>query len=268
MDPNDFKNFTDIIPEDSRNSFFKPGMTNIGITMNGLFLSVFSPLVEYGLVKQYEIDSFAKGLDKKLQNIPNEKRTDENKLIALKAFEDSRYQLDNFELRKMFESLIASMFNSDNNNEISPVYSSILSQMSPQSAALFKEWIVEHKLNFAPLGTIEVNLASGGSIRTESGLLILNHDEFIDSDNRTETHFTFHSSSIELSELSYLGLVTIPQDTCLMSDEAQLFYKAIADYKDVPMEDASLNKIDSPYLKRGVAHLTELGINFGKLLFN
>lgn len=268
MDPNVLKNFTDIIPEESRNSLLKPTMANIGIIIDGIFLSVFGPLVKYGLVKQYEIDSFAKGLDSKLQNIPYEKRTDENKLIALKAFEDSRYQLNNSELREMFTSLIASMFNSDNHNEISPVYSSILSQMSPQSATLFKKWIVEHKLNFAPMGTIEENLVTGGSISTESGLLILNHDQFIDSDNVSKTQTTVHSYSTELSELSYLGLVTLQKDIHLMSDSDQLFYQAIADYKGVPMEDTNLYKIGTPYLKRGLASLTELGINLGSLLFN
>lgn len=267
MDPNDFKNFMDIIPTDSRNSLFKPSMKNIGIAINGLFLSVFAPIVKHGLVKQNEINAFAKGLDEKLQNIPAEKRTDENKLIALKAFEDSRFQLNNSELSEMFESLIASMFNSDYNDTISPVYSSILSQMSPKTALVFKEWIVNHQSEVAPLGTIKAKTSGGGSRTIKSGLLVLKNSDFLDDNHQYHTRITFHDVSVELSELSYLGLITIKEDSYLTHEMWQQFYQALADHNKVSIQTSN-EKIDEPYLNKGIVSLTELGNNFKTLLFN
>lgn len=267
MDPNEFKNFIDIIPEDSRNSLFKPGMKNIGIALNGLFLSVFAPIVKHGLVKQNEINMFAKGLNDKLQNIPDEKRTDENKLVALKAFEDSRFQLNNSELSEMFESLIASTFNSDYNDKISPVYSSILSQMSPKTALIFKEWIVNHQSEVAPLGTIKAKTSDSGSNTIKPGILILQNGDFIDDSNEHRTRVTIYNVSAELSELSYLGLITIKEDAYLTHEMWQPFYQEIADYNHVSIQTFS-EKIDEPYLSKGMASLTELGTNLKELLFN
>lgn len=267
MDPNDFKKFADIIPEESRNSLFKPSMQNVGVVITGLFLTAFAPIVKYGLVKQNEINKFAKGLDEKLQHIPAEKRTDENKLIALKAFEDSRFQLNNSELSELFESLIASMFNSDYNDKISPVYSSILSQISPKTALVFKEWIVTHSDEVAPLGTIKAKTSSGGSRTIKSGLLVLKNGDFVDDNHEHKTRIKFYDVSVELSELSYLGLITIEENTYLTHEVWQTFYQALADHNKVPVEMFN-EKVDEVYLKKGMVSLTELGNRLKTLLFN
>lgn len=267
MDPNDFKKFTDIIPEESRNSLFKPSMQNVGIVINGLFLTAFAPIVKYGLVKQNEIDTFAKGLDEKLQHIPAEKRTDENKLIALKAFEDSRFQLNNSELSEMFESLIASMFNSDYNDEISPVYSSILSQMSPKTALVFKEWIVNHSDEVAPLGTIQAKTSFGGRRTIKSGLLVLKNDDFVDDMHEHKTRITFYDVSVELSELSYLGLISIEEDNYLTHEMWQPFYQALADHNKVSLQMFN-EEVDEVYLNKGMVSLTDLGNKLKTLLSN
>ena len=70
MDPNDLKNFFDLIPEDSRNYLLKPSFKNIGTVINGIFLDKYEPLVINGLIKQNQIDQLKSALNKKLSDIP------------------------------------------------------------------------------------------------------------------------------------------------------------------------------------------------------
>ena len=129
----------DGIPESTKESVLNPAAELIGQALSGALHYVLDPFVRKNIVKNHELKIFAKEIDEKTAVILKEDRDDSKIGLALKAMEDSKYQLNSQEIRDMFSSLIAASVNRNINDNVEPSFSSILKDLSPKDAVLLKE---------------------------------------------------------------------------------------------------------------------------------
>lgn len=273
MDPNDLKNFFDLIPEDSRNYLLKPSFKNIGTVINGIFLDKYEPLVINGLIKQNQIDQLKSALNKKLSDIPEEKLDNSNSLIAIRALEELRYQMNSDTLIEMFANLISNSFNSDYNKSVQNLFVHIIGNMSHETAVLLEDWqfIRQESTPYAYITRKNEN----GTYRliTSSIIAYFDYKATLNkgTDNITQS-IQIETKIIEvpqeLSELEYFGLVKISDGTYQPSSGniyqmiANKYNATIADILDRSESESSL------YLNRGIVELTPLGKSFCNVILN
>lgn len=144
MDPNvnfEFKATPDVnielpISKETSKNILEPALVPLGQSIGGIINWVFKKPIEYGIVREAELNKLKTECNTYFRSIPEENRTSKNLGLTLKAFEDSRYQLSNDILIEYFSKLIAGTV--DNRKTVEPVYSSILSEMSTEDALLLK----------------------------------------------------------------------------------------------------------------------------------
>ena len=129
----------DGIPEFTKESVLNPAADLIGQALSGVLHYVLDPFVRKNIVKDHELKIFAKEINEKTTVISQEDRDDSKIGLALKAMEDSKYQLNSQEIRDMFSNLIAASVNRKVNDNVEPSFSSILKDLSPKDAVLLKE---------------------------------------------------------------------------------------------------------------------------------
>lgn len=262
MDSEDVKNVSDIILTDEiKNEVGKPVATNIGTAINGLFLTVFSPLVKHGLVKEQDIINFKNELANEASKIPDNKLTDKNKLLALKTLEDSRFHMDEETLRHFFVKLIAASFNDDFTDKMSPVFSTILSQMSPKTAKFFSEWFN----SFAPslaISNLYINVDSSEKMRTVKAKDYLTVIIKIEFEN-LQPSYDYYEAEMQISELEYLGLARVNETQRYLSDFP---YKIIADKENAVI--GITKEVGQKYISKGTVSKTPLGLELSRILFS
>lgn len=133
----------DGIPETTKEALLTPSATLIGKAVSGILHFVLDPLVRYNVVKDHDMELYTKEIIDKTEVIAQEDRDDSKIGLALKAVEDSKYQLESKELREMFSNLIASSVNRKTNNNVEPSFSSILKDLSVDDAVLLKKFSKE-----------------------------------------------------------------------------------------------------------------------------
>lgn len=134
MDPNAIKAVNDFFPDSTKELILNPTAKIVGDTCAGLFYSVFRWPIRYGITKKRELDEFTKLVTSKTEQIPEEYRDNSKAGLALKALESARYSLDQNILREMFAELFKNTFDSRVNNDISPLFSTILGNMNHENA--------------------------------------------------------------------------------------------------------------------------------------
>lgn len=140
MNPEDLKTMADVIPEKSRNAFFEAPLRSLGYAINGYLNWNFGPLIQMGAVSDAATKSLASSIEEKTKNL-KEEDFDRTKLgIALKAMNDSTYQIENDTLREMFANLISNSINKQKNFDASPLMVNTISSMSPESAEFLSKW--------------------------------------------------------------------------------------------------------------------------------
>ncbi|MCS9983965.1 DUF4393 domain-containing protein [Weissella paramesenteroides] len=273
MDPNDLKNFFDLIPEDSRNYLLKPSFKNIGTVINGIFLDKYEPLVINGLIKQNQIDQLKSALNKKLSDIPEEKLDNSNSLIAIRALEELRYQMNSDTLIEMFANLISNSFNSDYNKSVQNLFVHIIGNMSHETAVLLEDWQFIRQESTPYAYITRKNEDGTYCLITSSIIAYFDYKATLNkgTDNITQS-IQIETKIIEvpqeLSELEYLGLVKISDGTYQPSSGniyqmiANKYNATIADILDRSESESSL------YLNRGIVELTPLGKSFCNVILN
>lgn len=142
MNPEDVKA---LLPPSVVENLLGPASDAIGKTLGGVLYGIFQWPIKYGIVKKAEFDDLAYRTSQKYKEIPQQNRTSEKAGLALKALEESKYQLNEKELREMFAQLIANSFDNRITPRISPRFSTILSQLSSLDADFFKFIATEYQ---------------------------------------------------------------------------------------------------------------------------
>lgn len=122
------------LSKDTVSNILEPALVPLSKALGGIVQWVFQKPIEYGVVRPIQLENLKTQVERELGLIPEENRSSENLGLTLKAFEDSRYQLNNKTLVEFFSKLLVGTV--DNRVEVKPVYSSILSEMSEDDAQL------------------------------------------------------------------------------------------------------------------------------------
>ncbi|WP_413378046.1 DUF4393 domain-containing protein [Alkalihalobacillus sp. 1P02AB] len=246
-----------VVPDSTKEEIFNPTSNLIGQAFKGIAHKVLDPLVRYNIVKDEEMKQFAQKIKDKTDKVPLENRDSSKLGLTYKAVEDSTYQLNSEILRDMFSNLIASTVDSRKNSIILPSFSSILKDLSPNDAYLFKNLFRE---NVVPIVTIRIESNKNGSGVDLVRNVILMMDE----------HYQDQTS---LDTLLRFGLIELNPEKNLVAkqyvERYQLFkesklYKEAEAY--VPHKTDTDLVLDSIRLLEGNLKITSLGKELGSIV--
>ncbi|WP_455146142.1 DUF4393 domain-containing protein [Streptococcus constellatus] len=146
MDENNSKNINiNALPisADTGDAFAKPIATSLGeaskTLLDGVFHLAFDPVRKFNIQREADLERFKQEVNSSVQSIPAEFQDDSKIGLVLKTIEDSKYQLNEEELRAMFTKLITSTLDTRTNSSVSPKYSSIIAEMTSEEAKLLKK---------------------------------------------------------------------------------------------------------------------------------
>ncbi len=238
---NAFKNLTD-----------KPALS-IGTTFSDLWYLVFSGIsylsekrkIEYA----HKLDLFRKELEESIKQIPPEKATEPSIQITAQALENSKYCVDEDELRQMFTALISNSMNTDFSKDIHPSFAEILKQMSVLDAEIARLFKKGNEISFGlPVCQYRFTLDNPSSFSSFPDHVFL---ELPDVD--------FRLCSRSLSSLARLGIVSISYIKKLTAPNIYdkfLSHPFYQELKENLPEPLTLS------ITKGVVELTPLGQSF------
>lgn len=215
------------------------------------------------------LEEFKRELDEKIAAIPSEKLQEPNFQIVASALENSKYCVDEDEIRKLFSNLIAASMNRDLAEQIHPIFPEIIKQLSPRDAS---------------------NLASFKNI---SGTVIAQYKEWMGHDYHIAMTNVFLQNSLyddledqsaSITVLETLGLVKVDYgmqasgdrsyDAFLQTKEYKKFQEMADSFNRTKFPDApSIPKLfrermGAPHrieLVKGMISLTALGSQFKRI---
>lgn len=121
------------------NGLLQPSAESIGKALKSI-LDVFTfPLNMAGIYTNGELEKYKKEIEEEIQRVPLEHRQLDKLNLACETIEKSQYRLSNQTLRKAFAHLIGSTLDDRINGVISPRFTSVLSDLSPEDAWLLKD---------------------------------------------------------------------------------------------------------------------------------
>ena len=132
----------------------------------------------------------------------------------MKTIEDSKYQINEDNLREMFAKLIAASIDKRNNYGLSPRFSNVLSQFSPEDA----EFLIQISANnpdFDSIPTVIFIAMRNNANGAEDG------DHFIAPDRSTASWF---QNELSLNNLVSLGIINQSDDDYLTHYTCKSFY--------------------------------------------
>lgn len=115
---------------------------SMGTTLSDLWYLVFGGISYQAEKKKikysHDLEEYRKELAESIAQISEEKRIEPSVQTTAQALENSKYCLEEKELRLMFTSLISNSMNADFQKDIHPSFAEILKQMSPLDATIIK----------------------------------------------------------------------------------------------------------------------------------
>lgn len=253
MNNNELDPWFNMIPNSALEELANPIAHEIGQGLGGIASLIFNPARKLGIISRKNIEDFEEKIYSKTNKIPQENRDNSKQGLALKALEDSSYQLESETLQEMFSTLIASSLDSRKNKDVHPYYSSILKDLISLDAQIFKR-IYDNGV--VPI--VNVSLVRPKTHHTVSIIenIILTPGEVFDESSTIKT-------------LQVKGLIDIYPDDYLVDDKFQKLYekfeksdmiKVYTDqYKSISEE---INLV--PQSNRGSIYLSPLGRDFGR----
>lgn len=124
------------ISKDTAKNILEPTLVPLSQALGGIIQWVFQKPIEYGITNAIRLNNLKEQTEHHLNQIPPQNRTSENLGLTLKAFEDSRYQLNDELISSFFAKLISGTL--DDRKNISPYFSTVLKEMSSDDALLLK----------------------------------------------------------------------------------------------------------------------------------
>lgn len=145
----ELKAIAEIVNSDIAKEVYNDGAKPMVKSIGGIFGTLFGfvdnvvlyPMKKLNAILEVKAQTFKDELEQKLNNIPEEKRCEPDLSIIGPVLEALKYNLDNDEIRIMFENLIANNVNSDIKNKTHPRFVEIIKQMNHFDAVIFKSII-------------------------------------------------------------------------------------------------------------------------------
>lgn len=209
FDPNSIKPFEKLINEAGM-----PSANILGKALGGLFGSILYFPAKLGIYTQAHLTDYERRINQKLEQIPEENKDTSKLGLLFKEIEDSKYQLDNNDLREMFAKLISATVDNRKNNIISPRYSLILSQLGSNDARFLNSIAGNNVIPCYRFLMQDRKDKSSSPLSPRYLGLNFNINNVISNDPALDILISF-------------GIVNYSDDAFLTSDIATKFYKSI-----------------------------------------
>lgn len=210
----DQKNSLNFLPKSTQELLMNPTAKNIGDTLGGISELLLSPLNIGTTWANGHIRKFKQSIIDNIKKIPEENRDSSKINLAMKTIEDSKYQISDDNLRKMFAKLVAASIDKRKYQGLSPRFSNVLSQFSPEDAKFLMQ-ISANNLNFNSIPTV-IFFA-----QTDNGSGLKNGDHFIAPGKSTVSWF---QNELSLNNLVSLGIINQTDEQYLSHDTITSFY--------------------------------------------
>ena len=261
IDPND-PNFVSLpISHETGDALAKPIATSIGeaskTLLDGIFHLALDPVRKFNIQRESDLEHFKQEIQYSVKNVPEEFHDDSKIGLILKAIEDSRYQLNDEEIRNMFTKLITSTIDCRTNSSISPKYSSIIANMTAAEARLLKD-IYFNTGSIVPLVSLTVEDKSDYSSRNLG-------KDFLLFDNYSD-----NQKMLVLSLLESSNLIRFHRKNKLVHPHFTNIINTFTNTFPNNLNELCPNLLDNEevVIEHSYYSLTELGESFCKIVFN
>lgn len=247
MDP---KNSLNFLPKNTQELLLNPTAKNIGNTLGDVSELILSPVNIATTWANAHIRKFKQSIIDNVNKIPEEKRDSSKINLAMKTIEDSKYQISDDNLRKMFAKLIAASIDKRKNQGLSPRFSNVLSQFSPEDAKFLMQ-ISTNNLSSIPTVIFFSRMDDGSGHK--------DGDHFIAPDKSTASWF---QNELSLDSLVSLGIINQSDDDYLTHDTNRLFYdsaKKSPEFLSWSNLFTLSNTTSKPTIEKGFIEFTTFG---------
>lgn len=124
---------------DSKHALTYPSAKTLGNATDGLISLICYPLLKAQIFTQGKLKQYKLEVKEKISEIPENNRDRGKFGLVLKAIEESRYQLNEDDIREMYVNLIASTVDNRKNSIVNPRLATVVSQFGIKEAKLMKE---------------------------------------------------------------------------------------------------------------------------------
>ena len=248
-----------VLPQNTKKLLLNPTAKNIGDTLGEVSELILSPVSIPTTWANAHIRKFKQSIIDNVNKIPEENRDSSKINLAMKTIEDSKYQISDDNLREMFAKLIAASIDKRNNQELSPRFSNVLSQFSPEDAEFLMQ-ISANNLYFNAIPTV-IFFA-----QTDNGSGLKNGDHFIAPGKSTVSWF---QNELSLNNLVSLGIINQTDEKYLTHDTITSFYDSAEKSIDFLtwsnlLQASNLNL--KPSIKKGVIEFTTFGEKLSQIV--
>ena len=249
------------ISHETGDALAKPIATSVGeaskTLLDGVFHLALDPVRRFNIQREADLERFKQEIQNSVENVPEEFHDDSKIGLILKAIEDSRYQLNDEEIRGMFTKLITSTIDFRTNSNISPKYSSIIADMTSAEARLLRD-IYFNTGSIVPLASLKIENKSNHSSRNLG-------QDFLLFDNYSD-----NKQMLELALLESSNLIKLHEDTKLVHPHFANIINSFTNTFPNDLNELLPNLSDNEELVFEHSHydLTELGESFCKIVFS
>lgn len=253
----------ELIPKELITNIFGPASTSIGQGLGGIANFVMGPLRRLNITSEKSYQDFVEKINTKTDEIPPENRDITKLGLSLKTMEDSRYQLEDEEMREYFANLLAGLVDNRKNQKASPRFSTILSELTTKDANILSKI---YTLTAVPTANIRVQRPNGEGVDTIKNLILLSGSKYINSNSSLQT-------------LESYGLIEIRPQQALADKADQALYDAFENsyfLKNMKLEFISRFEKNPFFIDReltvvtvhGSLRISDLGEEFCSMIFS
>lgn len=249
MDP---KNPLTYLPQSTQEQLLNPTAKNIGDTLGGVSKLLLWPINLGTKWANAHIEKFEQSIIDNVNRIPVENRDLSKTNLAMKTIEDSKYQISDDNLREMFAKLVAASIDKRNNQGLSPRFSNVLSQFSPEDAEFLMK-ISANNLYFDSIPTVIF------FVQLDNGSGFKKGEHFIAPDRSTASWF---QNELSLNNLVSLGIINQSDDDYLTHDTGKSFYDSAEkspEFLSWSDQDAFSAIGFKPTIEKGLIEFTTFG---------
>ncbi len=230
----------------------KSAVKEVGITLSVIPKTINAalvPLRKWIVEKEYSFKETEALLAKKLEKVKVENIVEPEAYIAVPAMESLSYCMNNDELRNLYANLLANSMNKETKGKVHPSFVTIIKQMSPNDAIIFKI-ICEAKIR--PLITLffKYNDNHGQNDHLYNISWISNID--------------YESVSVSIDNLIRMGLLKVPEDKHYMDDSNYSAVRSNPEYLKYCSKYANAN-VGTVSEDKQIIIVTDLGELFYKI---
>lgn len=217
------------LDNESKHALTYPAAKTLGLAADGLISIFCYPFLKARIFTQARLKQYQEETAVKINKIPEENRDSSKLGLVIKAIEESRYQLNEDDIRHMYVNLIASTVDNRKNVVVNPRLAMVVAQLGTKEAKLIRE-LYNQRSYQAASGHMTVISSENASNRVITNEAIALDPNII--------HLGIEDS---LNILESLGVIKLKKSTKLFHSMYEIRYKALErelkknDFSNVPL---------------------------------